>query len=134
MRRFPIHLLGSLLSMIVMGCSAGSETDGKKTRPRAEPGPENPVVFNVDYSRPLPLLTILATPAEGARLRAMYASFYTEMGPPRKGVTLSLRFDKKGSLGIPWNFYLPHFAPPYPVRLMGILPDGTKEVIHQESF
>ena len=68
------------------------------------------------------------------RLRARYASFVIEMGPPVKGSFLSLRFDKKGGLGNPWNFYLRNYAPPYPVRLVGILPDGMKELVHEETF
>lgn len=118
----------------ITGCGSGSPADEDGVRRPQKPGPEHPVVFNLDRSTPLPLLTLLVSEEEAARLRARYASFLSEMGPPRKGVTLSLRFDKKGSLGSPWNFYLPHFASPYPVRLIGILSDGSRELIHEERF
>jgi hypothetical protein len=133
MRTFKI-CFGALLLLGGLGCGSGSKTDAAHSHPPAEPSPENPVVFNLDLSTPLPLLTILATHEEAARLRAKYSSFFAEMGLPEKGYTLALRFDKKGSLPIPWNFYLRKFAPPYPVRLKGILPDGTKEVVHEETY
>lgn len=116
------------------GCSSGSPRDLKEPHPHVDPGPENPVVFNLDLSTPLPLLSLSVTPTEAARLRTLYASFLVEMGTPQKGGVLSLRFDKKGSLGNPWNFYLRNFSPPYPVRLLGVLPDGKKEVIHEETY
>jgi hypothetical protein len=128
-----LQILPCLL-VLAAGCSSGSPTDASHQRKPEKPGPENPVVFNLDLSTPLPLLTILATHEEVVRLRERYSSFVAEMGPPRNGVSLSLRYDKKGSLGIPWNFYLPHYAPPYPVRLIGILPDGKKEVLHEETY
>ena len=123
-----------LFLMILVGCGSGSGRDGGPAHPPVEPSPENPVVFNLDMSTPLPLVSLLATPEEGVRLRARYSSFFVEMGPPGKGGPLSLRFDRKGSLGTPWNFYLRNFSSPYPVRLMGILPDGKKEVIHEETY
>jgi hypothetical protein len=128
MRRFPIWLLFAL------GCGSGSRTDSGAPHPPKEPGLENPVVFNLDMSTPMPLLTVLATPEEAAIMRARYKSFFAQMGPPDKRGSLTIRFDAKGTLPIPWNFYLRNFVSPYPVRLMGVLPDGTKEVIHEETF
>jgi hypothetical protein len=119
---------------IVLGCGSGSPKDLKEPHPHVDPGPENPVVFNLDLSTPLPLVSLSATPEEAARLRTLYLSFLIEMGSPQKGGVLSLRFDKKGSLGNPWNFYLRNFSPPYPVRLLGVLLDGKKEVIHEETY
>lgn len=130
MRRFGVPCLLAA----VLGCSSGTAADGDGSPRPEKASPEHPLIFKLDRSTPLPLLSILATEEEAARLRARYASFLSEMGPPRNGVTLSLRFDKKGSLGIPWNFYLPRYAPPYPVRLVGILPDGSREVIREERF
>ncbi len=125
MRRFVIPCLLAGIA----GCG-----DGEGARRPEQPGPEQPVVFTLDRSTPLPLLSVRVVEEEAARLRARYASFLCEMGPPRNGVTLSLRYDRKGSLGSPWNFYLPHYAPPYPVRLIGILPDGSRELIREERF
>src|SRR5438128_635572 len=93
-----------LFLMIIVGCGSSSGRGGSSAHPPMEPSPENPVVFNLDMSTPLPLVSLLATPEEAARLRARYSSFFVEMGPSGKGGTLSLRFDRKGSLGIPWNF------------------------------
>jgi hypothetical protein len=128
MRKLPIFLL------LLLGCGSGSRTEATPSRPPKEPDLENPVVFNLDLSTPLPLLTVLATREETAILRARYKSFFAQMGPADKRGPLTLRSDAKGSLPIPWNFYLRNFASPYPVRLMGVLPDGTKEVIHEETF
>ena len=126
MRRLSICLA------VALGCGSGSSKE--EPRPPKEPTLEHPVVFNLDLSTPLPLLTVLATHEEAAIMRARYASFYAEMSRGDRGRPLILRFDKKGTLPIPWNFYLRNFTPPYPVRLMGVMPDGTKEVIHEETF
>ena len=120
--------------LMIAGCGSGSRKEDDHVRPPATPTAENPVVFNLDMSTPLPLVSLLATPEEGARLRARYSSFFVQMGAPGPSSPLSLRFDKKGSLGVPWNFYLRNFSSPYPVRLMGVLPDGKKEVIHEETY
>jgi hypothetical protein len=111
------------------GCGSGSRTEGK----HAEVTADTPVVFNLDMSTPLPLVSLLVSEEEGRRLRERYSSFLIEMLPPGKGA-LSLRFDKKGSLGNPWNFYLRNFSSPYRVRLVGTLPDGNKQTIHEETF
>lgn len=91
-------------------------------------------MFNLDMSTPLPLLSLRAAPEEVARLRARYSSFLVQMAPPRPSAPLTLQFDKKGSLGTPWNFYLRSFASPYQVRLIGVLGDGKREVIYEESY
>ena len=119
-----------LLLLIAAGCSSSPRTEGK----HAEVTAESPVVFNLDMSTPLPLVSLLLAEDEGVRLRAQYSTFFIEMEPPGKAGKLALRFDKKGSLGTPWNFYLRNFSSPYTVRLMGILPDGKKQVIHEETF
>jgi hypothetical protein len=131
MQTLSNSLLAALLPLILLGCSS---TEEKPARPRADPTPENPMVFNLDMSTPMPLVSVLATREAVVRLRGVYSSFFVEMGSAAKGGMLSLRFDKKGSLGIPWNFYLRNFSSPYPVRLMGVLPDGKKEVVHEETF
>jgi hypothetical protein len=95
---------------------------------------EHPIVFNLDMSPPLPLVSLLITPEEAARLRTLYSSFLVQMAPPRVSSPLSLRYDNKGSLGNPWNFYLRNFASPYPVRLIGVAADGKREVIQEEVF
>jgi hypothetical protein len=120
----------SFAILVAAGCSSGTRTEGKFGEVTAE----TPLVFNLDMSTPLPLVTLLASHEEAVRLRAQYSSFVMEMGPAGKAGPLSLRFDNKGSLGIPWNFYLRKFASPYSVRLMGILRDGKKQVIHEETF
>jgi len=121
-----------LVFLAITGC--GSESRKDHPHPPASPTAENPIVFNLDMSTPLPLVSVLATPEEAARLRTLYSSFLVQMAPPRLSSPLSLRFDNKGSLGIPWNFYLRNFASPYPVRLIGVLPDGKREVIHEEIY
>jgi hypothetical protein len=125
-RLFPIVML---FALVAAGCGSASRTEGKHTEVTAE----TPVVFNLDMSTPLPLVSLLVGEEEGRRLRERYSSFLIEMLPPGKGA-LSLRFDKKGSLGNPWNFYLRNFSSPYRVRLVGILPDGNKQTIHEETF
>ena len=132
--RMKTYRLLSLALLVVLGCSSESPRDRKPPHPRMDPTLENPVVFNVDFSTPMPLVSLLVTPEEAVIMRARYSSFFIEMGPAGKTGTLTLRFDKKGSLGTPWNFYLRNFASPYPVRLMGVLPDGKKEVIHEETY
>jgi hypothetical protein len=127
-------LLFLSLLLVSLGCGSGSKKDVNGAHPHVEPSPDHPMVCNLDLSTPLPLVSLSATPEEVNRLRARYASFVIEMGPPVKGGVFSLRFDKKGGLGNPWNFYLRNYAPPYPVRLIGILPDGVKEVVHEELF
>jgi hypothetical protein len=135
MKTVPTRLLIPSLLLLVAGCGSGSEKDAAASRPPELPSLEHPVVFNLDMSTPLPLLTVLTSREEIARLREKYSSFLAEMGPPQRGgFILSLRYDKKGSLVSPWNFYLSHFARPYPVRRLGILPDGKKEVIHEETY
>ncbi len=124
------RLSPTVLLLVLAGCGSSTRTEGKHT----EATVEAPVVFNLDMSTPLPLVSLVVTPEEATRLRKRYSSFLVEAGPTGKPGTFSLRFDKKGSLGNPWNFYLRKFASPYPVRLLGILPDGTKEVLHEETF
>jgi hypothetical protein len=119
-----------LILLVALGCGSSQRTEGK----HGEVTAETPVVFNLDMSPPLPLVSLLVGEDEGVRLRRQYSAFFIEMEPPGKGGKLALRFDKKGSLGTPWNFYLRNFSSPYTVRLMGILPDGKKEVIHEETF
>jgi hypothetical protein len=126
--------LSPLLLGIALGCNADSPRDIQEPHPHREPSPEHPIVCNLDLSNPLPLVSLSATPEEAARLRARYASFAVEMGRPEKGGIPTLRFDRKGSLGNPWNFYLRNYSAPYPVRLVGFLPDGTKEVLHEETY
>jgi hypothetical protein len=126
-RLFPILML---LPLAATGCGSGSRTEGKHTEVSAE----TPVVFNLDMSTPLPLVSVLMSEEERGRLRQRYSSFLIEMLPPGKAGSLSLRFDKKGSLGNPWNFYLRDFSSPYRVRLVGTLPDGNKQIIHEETF
>jgi hypothetical protein len=116
------------------GCSSEAKKDRAASHPQVEPSADHPMVCNIDFSTPLPLVSLSATPEEAARLRARYSSFLIEMGTAEKRGVLALRYDKKGSLGNPWNFYLRNFVSPYPVRLKGILPDGQKEVIHEETF
>jgi len=123
-----------LVFLVIAGCGSQSPSDGNRSRPPSTPTPENPIVFNLDMSNPLPLVTLLATPEEAARLRTLYSSFLVQMAPPSISRPLSLRFDNKGSLGIPWNFYLRNFASPYAVRLIGVLADGKREVIHEETY
>ena len=118
-----------LFTLVAAGCGSASRTEGKHTEVTAE----TPVVFNLDMSTPLPLVSLLISEEEGKRLKERYSSFLIEMLPPGKAA-LSLRFDKKGSLGNPWNFYLRNFASPYRVRLVGTLPDGIKQTIHEETF
>jgi hypothetical protein len=125
-RLLPLVFLG------IVGC--GSESPSDHPHPTATPTPEIPVVFNLDRTTPLPLVSVLATSEEAARLRTLYASFLVQMAPPRLSTPLSLRFDSKGSLGIPWNFYLRNFASPYPVRLIGVLANGKREIIHEETY
>ena len=134
MNQVRIHRLGTLALLMIAGCGSDPRADVGRAHPPSTPTPENPIVFNVDMSTPLPLVSLLATPEEGSRLRARYSSFFVQIRPPGPAGPLSLRFDKKGSLGNPWNFYLRNFASPYPVRLMGVLPDGTKELIHEDTF
>jgi len=134
MNETRLHRHVALALLIIAGCGSDPRADSGRAHPPSTPTPENPIVFNVDMSTPLPLVTLLATPEEGSRLRNRYSSFFVQMGPPGPASPLSLRFDKKGSLGNPWNFYLRNFSSPYPVRLMGILPDGKKELIHEETF
>jgi len=121
-----------LMFLAVVGCGSNSRTDAP--HPPMTPTPENPIVFNLDMSPPLPLVSLRITPEEAARLRTVYASFLVQMAPPRSSSPLSLRFDNKGSLGNPWNFYLRNFASPYPVRLIGVLADGKRDVIHEETY
>jgi len=125
-RLFPIVMLSAL---VAAGCGSGTRTEGK----HAEVSAETPVVFNLDMSTPLPLVSLLVSEEEGKRLKERYSSFLIEMLPPGK-MALSLRFDKKGSLGNPWNFYLRNFSSPYRVRLVGTLPDGSKQTILEETF
>jgi hypothetical protein len=126
-RLFPMVIL---FALVVAGCGSASRTEGK----HAEVTAETPVVFNLDMSTPLPLVSLLVSEEEGKRLKERYSSFLIEMLPPGKATALSLRFDKKGSLGNPWNFYLRTFSSPYRVRLVGTLPDGSKQTIHEETF
>ena len=125
-------LVPAILLTMSLGCGSSPTATGDAA-PKV-PGPATPVIFSLDMSTPLPLLTIKATGEEVARLKSAYASFLAEVGPPVNGVPISMRADKKGSLEIPWRIYLRKFAPPYPVRLMGVLADGTREVIHEEIF
>lgn len=118
------------LLLVITACGSSTRTEGK----HAEASAETPVVFNLDMSTPLPLVSLLVIQEEAVRLRGQYSSFFIEMGPAGKAGTLSLRFDKKGSLGNPWNFYLRNFSSPYHVRLVGTLPDGNKQTIHEETF
>jgi hypothetical protein len=126
-RLFPILML---FPLVAPGCGSARRTEGK----HAEVTAETPVVFNLDMSTPLPLVSLLMSEEEGKRLRERYSSFLIEMLPPGNAGTLPLRFDKKGSLGTPWNFYLRNFSSPYRVRLVGTLPDGNKQTIHEETF
>jgi len=128
------RLLFLALLLGIPGCSSEAKKDATASHPRVEPSADHPMVCNIDFSTPLPLVSLSATPEEAARLRARYSSFLVEMGTHEKGGTLALRYDKKGSLGNPWNFYLRNYAPPYPVRVIGILPGGVKEVVHEELF
>ena len=124
----------TLLLVLGVGCGSTSTTASSGDSPPKVPDATHQVIFSLDMSTPLPLLTIKATGEEVARLKSTYASFLAEVGPPVNGVPISMRADKKGSLEIPWRIYLRKFAPPYPVRLMGVLADGTREVIHEEIF
>jgi hypothetical protein len=121
-----------LFFLVIAGCGSPSRTNAN--HPPEAPSSEHPVVFNLDMSTPLPLVSLLITSQEAARLRTLYSSFLVQMAPPRLSSPLSLRFDNKGSLGSPWNFYLRNFASPYPVRLIGVVADGKREVIHEEVY
>jgi hypothetical protein len=127
----PMNRLCVLVLLLALpGCSSPPP---KKHAP-PEPNPNYPVLFKIDRSNPPPMMEILATAAEILRLRGLYASFYLEMGNLEKGPMQSFQHDRKGSLELPWRFYLPPIKTPYVVRLMGVLPNGTREVIHEETY
>lgn len=122
---FPILLLAGL------GCGSGAPAGSGEPAPLNRPSTAHPVTFSLDRTTALPLLTILMTPEEVARVKAVYAAFAVECGPPVNGVPLTMR-GPKGSLEIPWRIYLRNFAAPYPVRLIGTTLGSKREVIYEE--
>lgn len=112
---------------------AGCGSPPPKRQPPKEPNPSYPVLFKIDASN-APMMEIQSTVAELLRLRGLYASFFVEMGDPEKGVVQTFRRDVKGSLDLPWRFYLPPAKSPFVVRLVGVLANGTREVIHEETY
>jgi hypothetical protein len=120
-------VLALLLS--IPGCSSPPP---KKQHP-TEPNPSYPILFKIDASN-APMMEIQSTVAELLRLRGLYASFFVEMGDPEKGPLQTFRHDLKGSLELPWRFYLPPAKSPFVVRLVGVLANGTREVLHEETY
>ena len=85
-----------LVPLVVLGILGfGSESGTDRPHPAATPTPEYPVVFTLDRSTPLPLVSVLATAEEVARLRTLYVSFLVPMAPPRLSGPLSFRFDNR---------------------------------------
>lgn len=117
--------LRMLAILLAAGCGAPARTPAPVGSPD--------VLFSVDFATPLPLLTIKAGPEETARLKATYKDFRVETGKPVNGVTLAVP-PPQGGFALPWSVYLRNFSAPYPVRLVGIRPDGAREVIREEHL
>jgi hypothetical protein len=117
------------LLLAVPGCSSPPP---KKHAP-SEPNASYPVLFKIEASN-APMMEIQATVAELLRLRERYASFFIEMGDLEKGPLQTFRHDRNGSLELPWRFYLPPAKSRFVVRLVGVLANGTHEVIHEETY
>lgn len=100
----------------------------------ASSGPSRPLSFHLDLRETPATLTISSTPEQLAKLKARYASFKVALGLPVDNVQFSVQQRNDGSLDLPWAIPLRNFSSPFPVRVIGTLPGGKEEIIHQDSF
>jgi hypothetical protein len=102
--------------------------------PTSPTAPSTPLTFELDLREKVPLLTIKSTPEGLQKLKARYTSFKVTLGQPVDNVQFSVQQGYDGSLSLPWTIPLRNFSSPFPVRVIGTLPDGKEEVIHQDTF
>lgn len=107
---------------------------GTACAPTSPTAPGTPLTFELDLREKVPLLTINSTPEGLQKLKARYTSFKVTLGQPVDNVQFSAQQGYDGSLPPPWTIPLRNFSSPFPVRVIGTLPDGKEEIVHQDTF
>jgi hypothetical protein len=133
-----LRMLRRLGAVLFVAALAACGPSGAPPRSReADPvdrEPARPLSLHLDLTRTPPVLTISATDEQLKRLRARYSSFHVELGKPVENIQRSITQGYDGSLDLPWPITLRDFSQPYPVRVVGTLPDRRHEVIIETVF